>query len=780
MLARRAARGDALSDRWRPPSRNTRLGPCGAPDAAGTAAVPTVRAVTREGAPRLPRHIVIDAGGGGYGLVVDERRRLRQTGFSPQIAPHVASLDAATPPALYPLAYPAFDEEPHAAPALRVTHAAGVTSTRLRFAGHRCEPEPGGESHRVDLVDEAHPLGVTLGFRTWPAHGVLEQWVEVENRQAGPVTVHELASAAPLLLAPDATLRHFPGRWATEWSACEERLTPGTKLIESRGGVRPHLFLAPFFLVEPDGPATEDRGVVLAGALAWGGDVRFGFERDLDGRVRIWTGHNPASGPYVLGPGDRLVAPRTVWAWSDAGRGPLSRRLHRWVREHVVRDGDRRRVIVANNWEATSFDFDERRILGLMDGARDIGAELFLLDDGWFGSPEHPRDADDAGLGDWQVDHRKLPGGIDVLVEGARERGLRFGLWVEPEMVNPRSHLHAEHPDWVVGQPGRTSRTERSQLVLDLCRPEVRAFVVDVVDRLLIEHPGISYVKWDANRAITEPGSSALPADRQGNLWIDWAHGMAEVMAEVARRHPGVELMLCASGGGRVDLGTLRHFHEVWLSDNTDPVERLRMQWAASHVLPALIVGAHVTRWGERPLPFACAVAMAGRFGFDLDTARLSADELAVCRRASDAYRRIADLVQQGDLFRLVAPVRGPGERAALAYVAGDRRRAVVFAYQIEARPAAADPGPLRLAGLDPDLMYEIRRVDLAEAHGDGGGAGVATGHADGPRGAVAGVRAAAGDASARSGSELLTVGLGWPLDEPCTVAVWELTAGAD
>lgn len=718
--------------------------------------------------------IVVDAGG-GYGLVVDGRRRLRQTGFSPVVAEHVASLDRSVPVALYPPAYPAFDEEPHAAPALRVTHASGVVSTRLRVAGHDRRSVPSGEEHRIDLVDESEPLTVTLGFRTWPDHGVLEQWVELENRQGGPVTLHELASAAPLLLAPEARLTHFPGAWATEWTACDERLTPGTKMVESRGGVRPHLFLAPFVLLEPEGTTTEDGGVVLAGGLAWGGDVRFAFSRDLEGRIRVLAGHNPASGPYVLDPGDRFVAPRMVWAWSTTGRGPLSRRLHRWVRDHVVRDGHRRRAVVANNWEATSFDFDERKVLALMDGAREVGADLFLLDDGWFGSPEHPRDADDAGLGDWQVDHRKLPGGLEALTEGAGARSLRFGLWIEPEMVNPRSRLFAAHPDWVVGQPGRTGREERQQLVLDLCRPEVRAFVVDTVDRLLTEHPGISYLKWDANRAITEPGSGALPADRQANLWVDWTRWMGEVMAEVARRHPEVEMMLCASGGGRVDLSTLRWFHEFWLSDNTDPVIRLRMQWAASHLLPALAMGGHVTGWGDRPLPFACAVAMGVRFGFDVDTTALSSAELAVCRRATTTYHRVADLVQHGDLHRLVAPVPGPGERAALAYVAPDRRRAVVFAYQVADLSPGAPAARLRLTALDPDQIYRVRSIDLGAP--DPGAPDLGAGDVvedepvdDRPGGG-------GGGSVERQGEVLVADGLAWPLSRALTAAIWELDA---
>ena len=354
--------------------------------------------------------------------------------------------------------------------------------------------------------------------------------------------------------------------------------------------MQPHLRSCPFFLLTPDGPPDEASGSALAGALAWGGNTRFAFERTTAPTVRAWCGHNPAGAEYVLDPGATLVTPEQIWAWSTEGVGPLSRRLHRWVRDHATRDGDRLRPIVVNNWEATSFSFDTERLLGLIDCTADLGAELFLLDDGWFGVT-HPRDDDTRGLGDWQVDEAKLPGGLGPLVERADERGVRFGLWVEPEMVNPDSTLYTEHPEWVVGQPARRPRRWRHQFVLDVLQPDVADFVCGVVDRVLADHPGISYLKWDANRPLTDPGSPTLGADRQANYWFDHARATWHLMETVAERHPEQTLMLCASGGGRVDLGSLRWFHEAWLSDNTDPVDRLRMQWAASHFLPANVVG---------------------------------------------------------------------------------------------------------------------------------------------------------------------------------------------
>ena len=661
--------------------------------------------------------VIVSSEGSGYGFLVDDRGRLHQAGFGPDIDAHMERLPDGIPASLYPLAYPAYDDEPTRAPALRVTHGDGTTTTRLRVEDVRVA----GPQTDLHLVDPDCPLEVTLSFHA-DDHGVLRQWARITNRQPRPVTLHEVAAASPLLATPAPHLTHFGGGdWAAEWTTTTEALTPGTKVVESRGGVQPHLRSCPFFLLGPEGAPEESGGAVLAGALAWGGNTRFAFERTTAAAVRLWCGHNPAASDYVLDPGATFVTPEQIWLWSTEGVGPLTRRFHRWIRAHAVRDGDALRPIVVNNWEATFFSFDTDRILGLIDHTADVGAELFLLDDGWFGQ-SHPRDDDTTGLGDWEVDQAKLPGGLGPLIERADERGVRFGLWVEPEMVNPDSTLYGEHPDWAVGQPARRPRRWRNQLVLDVLQPEVADFVCGVVDRVLAEHPGISYLKWDANRPLTDPGSPALRADRQANYWVDHARATWRLMETVAERHPEQTLMLCASGGGRVDLGSLRWFHEVWLSDNTDPLDRLRMQWAASHFLPANVVGAHVTREGDRPVAFGCAVAMTARFGFDIDFDAMTADELAVCRRAVALYRDIRPLVQQGDLWRLVPP----GERAALAYAAEDGRRAVVFGFQLSAPTDppdghANDPAePLRPGGLDPDQVYEVTAVDLAAAAGRG------------------------------------------------------------
>lgn len=650
--------------------------------------------------------IVIDGGATSLGLAVGDDGRLHQTGLGSKEA---VAADLAFPVLLYPLALPTHGEEATRVPALRLTHADGATGTRLVVADPAdisVEAHDHGTVHRIRLTDRVAPVSVTVCWRAWPDHGLIEQWSEIANHGDEPITVHRAASASPALGGTDLHLTHWGGGWANEWVEVTEPIRRGTKTVASAGGVRSSLHLAPIVLAAPEGAASETEGAVLAATMIWGGDTRFDAELTTHGQARLLVGIEHVGAERVVDPGAAFATAPAALVWSDHGIGPTSRRLHRWVREHVVRDGGRLRATAYNNWEAMGFALDTASVCEVIDGAAAVGAELFLLDDGWFGT-SFPRDDDTQGLGDWTVDRRKFPDGLQPVIDHALAAGLRFGLWVEPEMVNARSELYEAHPDWVIAEPGRERREERQQLVLDVCRPEVEAFVVDVIDRVLADHRGISYLKWDANRDVFEAGSAALPADRQSHLAVDRVLATYRIMDEVARRHPDVELMLCASGGGRSDLGNLARFHELWTSDNTDPLDRVRLQWGASHLLPASVLGAHVTRWGAKPIGFACAVAMSARFGFDLDPRSMSEDERATATVATAEAHRVRPLVQQGDLHRLISPLTGP--IGALAYVDPDDGSTTdlvaVFAYLL------ADDGagqPIALADLG--LLQDDRR----------------------------------------------------------------------
>jgi alpha-galactosidase len=508
------------------------------------------------------------------------------------------------------------------------------------------------------------------------------------------------------LLGGDVYLTHFFGDWAKEMlSPITEKLTPGTKLLDSKLGVRASQFRNPSFVLSLGGPASETNGVALAGSLAWSGSFQCEFDNYGQG-VRALAGINPFESAISLPAGKSFVTPTMLWVWSTNGLGDMSRKFHHWARDFGMRDGHTVRQALLNNWEATGFDFDFKRICGLYDPAKAIGTELFLLDDGWFGN-KYPRVNDHAGLGDWQANRKRLPEGLAPLAAEAVKRGLRFGIWIEPEMVNPKSELFEQHPDWAIRQPKRELELQRNQLVLDLTRPDVQKCEWKVIQSIL-SVPDISYAKWDCNRYLTQPGSPYLPPSRQCELWVDYVQALYALMDKTAKTFPQTELMLCSGGGGRADYGALKYFHEFWPSDNTDPTLRVQMQWDYSYFFPVGAMASHVTRWGDRPMHFACAVAMSAVFGMDLDLTKLSAQDKAICSGAINAYKQIREVTQLGDLYRLEDP--HGNFRGAINFVSPDRRRAVVFAFQLR----EGENRPVIPQGLNPDLRYAIHELNPA------------------------------------------------------------------
>jgi alpha-galactosidase len=634
--------------------------------------------------------------------------RLYQLGFGP------ATLDLAAPAAVPPRedeCYPASGNGFILEPAVQAFHSDGSTSTDLIYVKHSTESAgPDVTLTRIELKDRYYPFFVTLCFKAYREEDVIEQWTEIRHEENGPVTLFRFSSSAPVLPRKAGYwLTQFHGRWAAEANIVEERLTPGLKVLDSKIGVRAHEFRTPMFFLSLDQAAREETGEVVGGTLAWSGSFQFAFELDTDNRLRALCGINPFGSQYQLPRGQVFATPAMIWTWSNEGKGQASRNFHRWARRYGIRDGAQPRPVLLNNWEATVFNFDEARLVSLLDGAKSIGAELFLLDDGWFGN-RHPRNDDRTGLGDWQVNRQKLPRGLSYLADEAKKRGVRFGIWLEPEMLNPVSDLFEAHPDWVIQQPHRELQTAdfRNQAILDLTRPAVREFVWGVVDGTFRESPGISYVKWDANRIVSQPGSTWLTPQTQSHLAIDYTWALYDVMARMARQHPGVMGMACSSGGGRVDYGVLRFFDSFWASDNTDPRARVIIQWGYSHVFPASTISAHVTRSGERPLKFAIDVAMSGAFGVDMDLDRMSAEDRQFLAATIGRYKEhLREIVQQGDLFRLESPYDQP--RAALNFVSADRSQAVLFVYQLKDSAAKA----VKPQGLDPAKHYQVREVNL-------------------------------------------------------------------
>jgi alpha-galactosidase len=592
-------------------------------------------------------------------------------------------------------------------PALQVVHADGNTSTALIFEGlTRTNDEAGRELTQIKLHDPAYPLEVTLNFRADRERDVVEQWTEIVNHEPGMVTLERMASTALLLPPTNVYLTHFFGDWAKEMlNPITEQITPGTKVLDSKIGVRADQFRNPSFILSLDGPPVENSGRVLAGSLEWSGSFQCAFD-DNGQSLRALCGVNPFASAYHLNAGETFTTPKMIWVWSANGLGEMSRKLYSWARDFGMRDGHKTRGVLLNNWEATGFDFDLNRIVGLYDPAKALGVELFLLDDGWFGN-KFPRVNDHAGLGDWQPNRSRLPDGLAPLASEAVKRGLRFGIWMEPEMVNPKSELFEQHPDWVVAQPKRELELQRNQLVLDLTRPEVQAFEWQSIQNIL-GVPDISYAKWDCNRYLTQPGSSYLAPDRQSHLWIDYVNALYALMDKTAKKFPDTELMLCSGGGGRVDYGALKYFQEFWPSDNTDPVARVPMQWDYSYFFPPMAIASHVTRSGDRPLHFACSVAMSARFGMDLDLNKLSAEDKAICAGAISAYKQIREVTLLGDLYRLEDPHNN--FRGALNFVSPDKTHAVVFAFQLK----DGENVPVHPQGLDPNRQYTVHELNPA------------------------------------------------------------------
>jgi alpha-galactosidase len=595
--------------------------------------------------------------------------------------------------------------------AIEAVHADGNTSTDLIYQSHRTRAIDENVSlTTIHLKDPQYPFSVDIFIRSYRSEDVMEMWSELRHEEQADVTLHKYASASPVFAGGKYHLTQFCGNYKREATLVEEELTPGIKVLDSKLGVRAHQMRIPSFILSLGGPAQEDRGEVFLGTLSWPGSFQMAFEVDWSDNLRALTGINPQGSSYVLPAGETFKTPVSTYVYSAEGKGLASRNMHRWANRYRVRDGEKPRPILLNNWEATHCDFDEGKIVSLLDGAKAVGIELFLLDDGWFGN-KYPRNDDRNGLGDWDPDARKLPNGLSALTVAARQRNIGFGIWLEPEMVNPRSELFENHPDWVITQSGREPLYGRNQLVLDLTNPAVQRFEwKDVIEKILGPNPGISYVKWDANRYLTQPGSSYLPAGKQSHLTINYNNALLELMRKTAEGFPGVMMMLCSGGGGRVDYGCMEYFHSFWPSDNTDPLRRVYIQWGFSHVFPANTISSHVTRMGSRPMKFTIDVALSGAYGVDLDLSKLSQAERNQIARSVELYKRsLREVVQYGELYRLISPYETP--LAAMNYVSADKSRAVAFVYQVKAGNAVT----VKLRGLDPVRRYTVKELNLEE-----------------------------------------------------------------
>ena len=594
-------------------------------------------------------------------------------------------------------------------PALAVTHADGNPSTYLYYVSHRSKPVDGGTQTDIVLRDDRYPLEVTLHYVAYAEEDVIKTWSDISHKEKESVFLSAYASTMLYFSAGSYYLTEFSSDWAKEAQMSTQPLRPGKKVLDTKLGSRAAMHMHPFFLLGIGQPADEGQGQVLIGTLGWTGNFRFTFEVDNVGNLRVIPAINPYASRYELKRGETFTTPEFIFTLSRQGTGQGSRNLQAWARRYQLKDGKEPRLTLLNNWENTGFNFNQDLLAGLMKEAKDLGVDMFLLDDGWFAN-KYPRQNDRAGLGDWEVNRNKLPGGIAALTDAAREAGVKFGLWIEPEMVNPKSELFEQHPEWAIHYTNRETYYYRNQLVLDLSNPDVQDYVYGAVDRLLSENPGITYFKWDCNSPITNIYSPYLK-ERQGQLYIDHVRGIYRVLQRLQAKYPHLPMMLCSGGGARCDYEALKYFTEFWCSDNTDPVERLYIQWGFSHIFPANAMCAHVTNWNRTAsVKFRTDVASMCKLGFDIGLHELSAEELEYCRQAVANWKQLQPAIMDGTQYRLVSPYQG--NHMAVNYVNADRDTAVLFAYDIHPRYQEKQL-PVRLQGLDPDKLYRVEEINL-------------------------------------------------------------------
>jgi alpha-galactosidase len=612
------------------------------------------------------------------------------------------------PNQLTPEEYPAYGGVNYVEPCLKVTFADGVRDLVLRFDS--AEVNHAADELLIHLRDAGYPLRVTLRYRVRAEYDLIERAASVTNDGDSPVTIERVWSAQwHLPQAEQFRLTHLTGRWLDEFHLVREPLVPGNKILESRRIITGHQH-QPWFAVDR-GTASEDAGDVWFGVLAWSGNWKLSAEVTEFASTRVSLGINDWDFAWRLGPGASFDAPPSYAGYTGAGFGGMSRRLHDFVRDTLLPHGRAIHKVLYNSWEATTFDVAVESQAALAELAAEMGVELFVMDDGWF----HGRHDENAGLGDWWPDVGKFPSGLDPLIERVNALGMEFGLWVEPEMVNPDSELYRAHPDWVIHFPTRQRTESRNQLILNIARADVQAYLIEALDRLLSENK-IAFIKWDFNRYVSEPGWPDAPGDPR-ELWVRFVQGLYRIWGALRQRHPHVIWQSCASGGGRADYAMLRLADQIWTSDNTDATSRLGIQEGFSQLFPANTMEAWVTDSAleGRPveLAFRFHVSMCGSLGVGGHLLHWTPEERAEARRWVALYKEIREVVQFGDQYRL----RSPQSHAfsAVQYMAKDGAEGVLFAFRTHLVPPATLP-PLYLRGLDAEALYAVEGIDGARS----------------------------------------------------------------
>ncbi len=603
-------------------------------------------------------------------------------------------------------------------PALQVQHANGDQNLELHVTDYSSVNDGSAVVHTFTMQDKLQPVTVKINYKAYKNVDIIETWTEITNNEKNAIILKRYDSGHLTVRRGDVWLTHMHGDWCAEAAITQEPLTPGLQVIRNTDGARNAHCDAPELMLSLDGQPREDSGRTIGAALCWSGNYELRINTNNKKEHHLYAGIDPQSSEYVLDAKETFSTPHLALAFSQQGMGGVSRTFHRWARtEGMLHRGMKTGDILLNSWEGLYFDINEERMIQMMDDIAALGGELFVMDDGWFGD-KYQRNDDSSTLGDWVVDKKKLPNGLEALIKAARERGIKFGIWIEPEAVNTKSELFEKHPEWALQTKGRKLKLGRggTQLVLDMTNPKVQDFAFNIVDDLLTKYPEIAYIKWDANASIQNYGSLYLPKNKQTNIYVDYHRGLLKVLERIRVKYPEVVIQDCASGGGRANYGLLPYFDEMWVSDNTDALQRVYIQYGTSLFFPANAMAQHIggaPYWntGGRviPLKFRCDVAMSGRLGIELQPKHMNDQEREQVMTYFRDYKELRTTVQTGDLYRLVSPYDRKGV-AAIMYN-GDEG-AVLFIYKTDNYYNQPIPR-FRMAGLDANKTYTITEKNI-------------------------------------------------------------------
>ncbi len=616
--------------------------------------------------------------------------------------------------------YPAYGLNTPAESALALRHADGNMSTALVATGYDSRQEANATVTVIHLKDAVYPVKVDLCYRAYKDVDLIEAWSEITNEEKGTVTLTTFASAMLPIRRGNVWMSHLSGTWASEGYVNNELLTPGEFVIRNADGTRNSHTDHAEVMFSLDGKGQENVGRVIGVALVYGGNYKLKAVTDDTDYHYFFAGINEENSEYHLRKGETFKTPALALTFSNEGLSGASRNFHKWGRKYVLAHGSQLRDILLNSWEGVYFDINQQGMDQMMADIASMGGELFVMDDGWFGT-KYQRNSDNCALGDWEVDRKKLPDGIEGLLRDAKKNGVKFGIWIEPEMTNTTSELYEKHPDWVVKAPKRDAVLGRggTQLVLDLSNPKVQDYAFSIVDNLLSKYPEIAYIKWDANMGIMNHGSQYLSMTDQSHLYIAYHQGLRKVVDRIRAKYKDVVIQCCASGGGRANWGMLRDFDEFWVSDNTDAFQRIYMQYGTSYFFPAIAMACHIsavpnhTVFRTTSLKYRIDVAMSGRLGMEIQPKNMTDEEKALCKKAISQYKEIRPVVQMGDLYRLVSPYDNEG-LASLMYVSEAKDKAVFYWWKMANFYNVHLPR-VKMAGLDANRIYKVRELNAID-----------------------------------------------------------------